>query len=690
MSAEVNPDVKTRPLLAAMASLPLLLTSFITMPAAKAAAPVQVILDGRQLALSPAPTMVSDRTLVPVRSLLESMGATLTWSQATQTVEITRGSGYVKLQIDRRLACLNRECSSAATLDVPAQLIGNSTFVPVRFISQALGFNVSWDNARRAVVIDTAKAPDYQFNQVTIPSLSAGQLITGPVKLRAAGQGGSEVQFYLVDPATAVARIIAAGSDVAADYTFTPDPTVGGLKLVVAAVTDASGAVRYSDPLAVRLDSQPSVAVTGLDAGGTIDGPISFSSDVNFVATQVDFDLISPDGSAARIGTVGPGDTQSWYPQVTHNGDKSIRATAYDVAGKAYPSPVVPVKVKTDYRTSFSGLKDGDTLTRPVSLSVSGNYPIESVKYVLDDNLLAWGFNYYWKFGPEANGAHTLRVDVMDKAGTWRTLGPYKFTVNTTPQAWLSGVGPDQVVTEAATLKVAGNVNLASVEYYLTNPAGNTQLLATKKPSEAFSWTPTAAQAGKQTLQAKAVDTAGKAIWSDKVSFRVFLGKVYGPVPLAPKTDFKNMAIKLSLPIYREIGMSAALQTAQALLETGWGQSVPVDKYTGQLSYNLFGIKGTGPAGSIISNTWEEYNGVAYRIDADFRAYHSVSESWRDHGDFLIVRPWYAPFRAVMSSPIEGAWALRRSGYATDSQYPVKLINIMKQNGLFGIDSFDF
>ncbi len=82
--------------------------------------------------------------------------------------------------------------------------------------------------------------------------------------------------------------------------------------------------------------------------------------------------------------------------------------------------------------------------------------------------------------------------------------------------------------------------------------------------------------------------------------------------------------------------MSAALQTAQSILETGWGQSVPVDKYSGKLSYNLFGIKGEGPKGSVIYNTWEVYNGKTYYVDAKFRAYNSVEESWADHKNFFI------------------------------------------------------
>jgi len=137
---------------------------------------------------------------------------------------------------------------------------------------------------------------------------------------------------------------------------------------------------------------------------------------------------------------------------------------------------------------------------------------------------------------------------------------------------------------------------------------------------------------------------------------------------------------------WESTGMSAALQTAQAILETGWGQSVPVDKYSGKFSSNLFGIKGKGPAGSVISNTWEEYNGTTFRIDAEFRAYNNISESWNDHKKLLLEKERYGIFRDVMHDSTLGAWAIRRAGYATDSQYPIKLMNIIKQYNLQELD----
>ncbi|HEY3364263.1 MAG TPA: stalk domain-containing protein [Symbiobacteriaceae bacterium] len=683
--------MRTRPWLAGLIGLPLLLTTALPAPAVQAAAPVRVILDGRTLALDSAPLILDDRTFVPLRGVFEAMGATAVWNGETRSVEVTRGDAYLRLTLGRKLACLSADCTRAAVLDAPARLVDSRTYVPVRFIAQAMGAKVSWEDARRAVVIDTARTPDTQPNAVALASVTPGQTVARPVMLQAAAEGGTGVQFYLLDPATGMGTIVAAGADPKGAYTYAPDPAVQGPRLLVAAVRDTSGVTRYSDPVPVQLAPDPQVSLTGLEFYGLVDGPISFSSTQTFPATHVAYRLINPDGTVEDLGTNGPGDKLTWYPQVSHNGDRTIQAIAYDRHGTAYPSAPIPVKVQSGYRAVLSGVTDGATLTRSVTLSVTRNYPVDGVKYVLDDQVLGWGLSYTWNFGPEANGPHKLSVEVTAKDGTVRTIGPISFTVNVTPTVRLSGVGPDQVVTGPATLKVSANVPLSgSVEYYVSDAGGQLQLAGRGAPDGSFAWTPTAKDAGPRSVQAVARDAAGNVLKTSVIKFRVYLGKVYGPVALVPKTDFKDLAVKLSLPVYREVGLSAALQVAQAMLETGSGQSVPVDKYTGQLSYNLFGIKGTGPNGTITSNTWEEYGGVAYRVDAEFRAYHNVAESWRDHADILLVRPWYAPVRAVMPDPVLGAWALKRSGYATDSAYPTKLINIMKANNLFMLDQFEF
>ena len=57
-----------------------------------------------------------------------------------------------------------------------------------------------------------------------------------------------------------------------------------------------------------------------------------------------------------------------------------------------------------------------------------------------------------------------------------------------------------------------------------------------------------------------------------------------------------------------------------------------------------------------------------------------------DHNRFLLTGARYEPFRKVMYDSSQGAWALKRAGYATDSKYPMKLMRIIESYGLLELD----
>lgn len=105
------------------------------------AAAVNLYIDTAKIATDTPPTVVSGRTLVPVRPIFESLGATVSWDQNTQTATGVKDNTTVKMQISNTTAYINGE---PKTLDVPAQLINGRTMVPARFVSEALHCDVTW------------------------------------------------------------------------------------------------------------------------------------------------------------------------------------------------------------------------------------------------------------------------------------------------------------------------------------------------------------------------------------------------------------------------------------------------------------------------------------------------------------------------------------------------------------------
>ncbi|WP_166242268.1 glycoside hydrolase family 73 protein [Paenibacillus turpanensis] len=141
------------------------------------------------------------------------------------------------------------------------------------------------------------------------------------------------------------------------------------------------------------------------------------------------------------------------------------------------------------------------------------------------------------------------------------------------------------------------------------------------------------------------------------------------------------IAVELRLegsPVYPSV------RIAQSVLETG-GKIQPWN--------NLVGLKvGSGTPnpywdGSYVDySTWEVVDGGRnVNVRANFRAYNSIEDGYRDQDLFLTMNRRYIPVQQAQNPQAQAA-AFESSGYATDPQYAEKLISIMNQYNLFRFD----
>ncbi|MGH3256929.1 MAG: glycoside hydrolase family 73 protein [Streptosporangiaceae bacterium] len=130
----------------------------------------------------------------------------------------------------------------------------------------------------------------------------------------------------------------------------------------------------------------------------------------------------------------------------------------------------------------------------------------------------------------------------------------------------------------------------------------------------------------------------------------------------------------------RRYGIPAAVTIAQAIDESGWGQSE-----LATADHNLFGIKGTGPAGTVVRPTEEYEDGSWVATTASFRVYHNVAESIADHSRLLATGESYQ--QAMDNRQAPDAFANDLTGvYATDPNYGSSLISIMRLYNLYRYD----
>lgn len=143
-----------------VALLMVLLLNIISLPTnVEAKSEIGVILNGEKLNFDVNPTAVNNRTFVPIRAILESLGMNVTWDQPSQTVIGRKGKDVINIALDddgwdsstyNGMPFFNEE--------VPNLAIKGRTLVPLRSTADILGLEVKWDQYNNDVILtDSSK-----------------------------------------------------------------------------------------------------------------------------------------------------------------------------------------------------------------------------------------------------------------------------------------------------------------------------------------------------------------------------------------------------------------------------------------------------------------------------------------------------------------------------------------------------
>ncbi len=125
-----------------------------------------------------APVIINDRTLLPVRAVIEELGGTVGWDDETREVTLGYEGSEIVLTIDSTSAALNDQ---AQTLDTTPVIINDRTMLPIRFIAESFGFDVEWDQSTQTVTISGSAAETAQSEPTAAPAESTtAEPSTGP------------------------------------------------------------------------------------------------------------------------------------------------------------------------------------------------------------------------------------------------------------------------------------------------------------------------------------------------------------------------------------------------------------------------------------------------------------------------------------------------------------------------------
>ncbi len=102
------------------------------------------------------PIMLGGRVMVPLRGVTEKLGGTVLYDDATRVITGAHPAtgNQFRLRVGSEDALLN---GKEMSLDTPPQVINGTTYVPLRFVSEALGAKVHWESQQHSVIIRVAE-----------------------------------------------------------------------------------------------------------------------------------------------------------------------------------------------------------------------------------------------------------------------------------------------------------------------------------------------------------------------------------------------------------------------------------------------------------------------------------------------------------------------------------------------------
>lgn len=125
---------------------------------------IRVCVNGNYVTFDVPPQAINGRTMVPIRAIFESMDATVSWNQSTQSAICVKGDTIVKVAVGSYAITVD---GVATQMDVAPAVIDGRILIPARYVAESLGYVVDWDEDNKVVNINSMNI--FEDNSVFIP-----------------------------------------------------------------------------------------------------------------------------------------------------------------------------------------------------------------------------------------------------------------------------------------------------------------------------------------------------------------------------------------------------------------------------------------------------------------------------------------------------------------------------------------
>lgn len=116
---------------------------------------ITIEINGEMIKTDVPAQIMNDITMIPMRNIFEKLGAEVSWDGENQTVTAKKDGKIIVLKINSNIITVTDENENIETIETqtPSIIINDYTFIPLRTVSQTLGYDISWDNSSYTVTI---------------------------------------------------------------------------------------------------------------------------------------------------------------------------------------------------------------------------------------------------------------------------------------------------------------------------------------------------------------------------------------------------------------------------------------------------------------------------------------------------------------------------------------------------------
>lgn len=136
---------------------------------------MKVMVNGKASELTDLSQLVDSSLYASYESLSKALGLEAKWDAGTQTIVLTKDVNVMELKANAAEVKLNGVKATTAT---PLQVLGDSAYLPVRFVNESFGNSVGYESATRTVNLSTPEQPGLRIFGVGDRQAIAGSDLT--------------------------------------------------------------------------------------------------------------------------------------------------------------------------------------------------------------------------------------------------------------------------------------------------------------------------------------------------------------------------------------------------------------------------------------------------------------------------------------------------------------------------------